>query len=244
MREERQGDGPVRAVVVPGQGLPGDFYRPLAARLGVGVSLLTLPGAHGEPAAPGWDALVDDVLSHVPEGAALIGHSLGGLVALLAAARSPRPLVLLEPAIFPHRAVAAAAARRYAAELAPTDRFESWNGGQWRVARPEAYPPEAIARYLEGRRTTDVAGMSALMAAAPDLYPLPRPPGPLLLVLGARTGWRARLLAALVRRQLRPDRTVVVDAGHWLIHEADDAVATAVVAFLEASVRDSGGLLR
>ena len=226
--------GTPRAVLVHGHGLCAEFYEPFArclAERGVATRLLTLPGYHGEPPLenPGWDALADALLAVVPDGAALIGHSMGGLLALVAAARRPvSRLVLLEPAVQP-RFLARAASRRYLRVGARPERFENWNGGQWRVADPSRYPKDMIDRFLDGARTADPATVDALFGTVPDV---PDPTVPTLLVTGGAIGWRGRATAEWLALRLRPTRFVLADAGHWLVNEHDDALADAVAAFL------------
>ena len=231
------GEGPRRAVLVHGNGLCGEF--PFAEQLatrGVQSVLLTLPGFRDAPplAETSWPALVEAVVAEIPQDAALIGHSLGGLVALLAAARLPklRKLILLEPAIFPFRAWAKAAAKHYAPPVAT---FQNWNGGLWRVADPGRYPREMIELFEEGARNSPDTGR-ALITELPSLYPLPieSVSARTLLVTGQAVGWRGRVLAMLLSRHLaHTQRFILPDAGHWLVNEHDDLLAAAVVDFLE-----------
>lgn len=237
------GQGSARALLVHGNDLCGAFYRPLAERLaerGLPTALVTLPGFHRVPplATPSWDRLVDLLVDHVP--AILVGHSMGGLLALLAAARQPARLthlVLLEPAVFPTRWLARAAARSYLDSVVRGDRerFVNWNGATRRVHDEAAYPRAAIDLYLEVRRTSDPATAEALFTALPLLYPLPydRVAVPTLLLTGAETGWRARLMLQGLRRRLRPLHTSIPGAAHWMIHEADAALADHIAEFVQ-----------
>lgn len=239
------GRGGARAVLVHGNDLCGAFYVPFAtelARRDVTTTLLTLPGFHHEPplAHPTWGGLVDAVLeAGAAPGTTLIGHSLGGLVALLAAARR-RPevtrLVLLEPTLYPSRWLARAAARRYLASVVRgrRDRFENWNGGQWRIAAPDRFPQALLELYLEVRRTSDRATAEALFTSLPALYPLPFAAVrvPTLLVRGAEAGAFSALIHGLVARRLPADRVVIPGAAHWLANERDDLLAEHVAAFI------------
>jgi pimeloyl-ACP methyl ester carboxylesterase len=80
-----------------------DAQRPLAEE-GYRLTVFDRRGYGGSPAAPGEDFLVDaaDVAALLGTGAHLVGHSYGGLGALLAAAQRPEAvlsLTLLEPAV-------------------------------------------------------------------------------------------------------------------------------------------------
>ncbi|HUH02692.1 MAG TPA: alpha/beta fold hydrolase [Kofleriaceae bacterium] len=237
------GQGSARTLLVHGNDLCGAFYRPLAEHLaerGLPTALVTLPGFHRVPplATPSWDGLVELVVQRTP--AILIGHSMGGLLALLAAARRPPSLthlVLLEPAVFPTRWLARAAANRYLGSVVrgDRDRWVNWNGATRRVHDEGAYSRAAIELYLEVRRTSDRATAEALFTALPELYPLPydRVAVPTLLLTGAETGWRARLMLRSLRRRLRPRHASIPGAAHWMIHEADAALADHIAEFVQ-----------
>ena len=196
----------------------------------------------GDAAAASWPALVEAVLAaaraHLSPGGVLVGHSLGGLVALLAAGAPGAEgvigrLALLEPAIAPTARLARRAARAYRGRVAFGDRarFENWTGSFRRLARPEAFPAWALERYLANRARGAPAVTGALLDALPALYPLPRPRAPALVLCGAASGWRARGGAWLVARRLGARRVTVPAAGHWLANEADAAVAAALLQF-------------
>jgi len=237
------------ALLVHGNDLCAGFYLPLAealARRGFRTALITLPGFHREPPhdPPSLGALVDDVVgalaAHVPAGGTLIGHSLGGLLAFLAAARRPpevRRLVLLEPAIAPLALLARIAGRKYAREVVGGDRetFSNWSGMFFRVADPAAYPRAAIDLYLEVRRTSDRATQAAIFRDLPSIYPLPfaAVPVPTLLLRGAATGWRARVATAFLARRLRHVTVdVVPGAAHWIANERDEEAARRIAEFV------------
>jgi pimeloyl-ACP methyl ester carboxylesterase len=237
------GEGPARALIVHGNDLCGPFYRPLAERLaarGISCELVTLPGFHRVPPDPdaSWDRWVDALAARTP--AVLIGHSMGGLLALLTAARRPAALthlVLMEPAVFPNRWLARTAARNYLASVVRSDRarFVNWNGATRRVHDEPTYPRAAIELYLEVRASSDPATAEALFSSLPGLYPLPydRIEVPSLLLTGAETGWRARLMLRALRRRLRPTHAVIEGAAHWMIHEADAALAHHIAEFVQ-----------
>lgn len=96
---ERSGDPQGRAVVfVPGLATGGAVFEDAAASLsGVDVHLVTLGGFAGAPApdsldlfiAPAAAALADYLKAEGLSDAVLVGHSLGGQVALIAAGTAP-----------------------------------------------------------------------------------------------------------------------------------------------------------
>jgi pimeloyl-ACP methyl ester carboxylesterase len=207
--------------------------------------LLTLPGFDGVPplAQPTWAALAGAVVDELRDHDILAGHSMGGLIALLAAARAHdhghtlRALVLLEPAIFPGALFARVAAARYLARLDRDERdprrldvFENWNGGMQRVHDLSRYPRAAIDQFLAARRIADRATGRALFATLAAQYPLPfaQVSAPALVVAGRATGWVGRRVSAYVTRELRARRIDIANAAHWLANEADDAVAAAI----------------
>jgi pimeloyl-ACP methyl ester carboxylesterase len=241
------GDGPsVRALVVHGNDLCAEFYLPFAALLsarGVDVSLATLPGSHREPplAEPTWPAFADEIVDAATrlEVDALIGHSMGGLMALLAAARLgarlPR-LVLVEPAIYPPRWLGRVVARAYRKIVVDGQRasFSNNNGLMPRVHDLDRYPREMIDLYLEVRETSDAATARALFTSLPGIYPLPFADvaAETLLISGARTGVGGRLVAAMTRRALGGvTHHVLPGAAHWVFNERDDALVEHIAAF-------------
>jgi pimeloyl-ACP methyl ester carboxylesterase len=235
---------------VPGNDLSPPFYRRLCEALaaeGLTATATSVPAFVGCGPEAGWEDLVDallaDVRVHLAEGGVLVGHSLGGLLAFLAAARRPpevERLVLLEPAIAPWASLARRAAESYRRGVVERDRdrFVNWTGAFRRVARPAAFPREALDLYLANRRAGDPTRVAALLEALPGLYPLPfaRVEAPVLLVRGARSGWRAALGARSLRGRFRGAQLEVIrGAAHWLANEADAAVAAATARFAAAA---------
>lgn len=243
-------------LLIPGNDLGAEFYAPLGEHLaarGFRARLLTLPGFHGTPplTVPGFDAMLgalrEEVANHLEARGTLVGHSLGGLMALLLAASFAERvghLVLLEPAIIRSRWLARLAARKYRSDVVTADRerFVNWSGSFRRVHDPAHFPRAAIAHYLDVRRRTPQAVSAALLDDLRRLYPIPfeRVRAPSLVVRGASSGLFARYGIARVARCL-PQATLVTlpRAGHWLANEADDTLSEIVARFV-SEARDAG----
>ena len=235
-------------VVLPGNDLCAPFYEPLGRQLaerGLAVTLTTLPGYGGtEPLDPvTWDGLLAEVTALVRAQArpvALVGHSLGGLTAFLAAAQLGDDLdhlVLMEAPVVPWRWLAARGADRYDRQVIEGDRggFDNHGPGYLRIADPGAFPAEAMAAAIACRRTSDPGTPKALIADGPDLYPLPYDQvlQPTLLIRGDASGAMLRLGAWDLRRRLHDARIEVIEgAAHWLANEQDAALASAIAEFV------------
>jgi pimeloyl-ACP methyl ester carboxylesterase len=237
-------------LLVPGNDLCDAFYRPLGEALAArnfAVRLLTLPGFHGTPAlpSPGWRALLDALGSQIdtcfPTSGTLVGHSLGGLAAMVAAAERPERiarLVLLEPAIITSAFTARMAAKKYARDVVTgaRDRFVNWSGSFHRVHDLSAYPEQAIDLYLEVRRTTPPEVSLSLLEDVPSLYPLPfdRVRAPALILRGASSGLLARFgIERLALKLPRAQTQVIAGAAHWMANEQDEAIAEAITSFFD-----------
>lgn len=99
--------------LMPANGFPPQCYLPLARAL-PGYRAFCLPprALWGDQAAPdgyrGWDEAADDLLAgleaHDIHGSVAIGHSLGGIVSMLALMKQPgrfRALIMLDPVFLP-----------------------------------------------------------------------------------------------------------------------------------------------
>ncbi|MCY4144970.1 MAG: alpha/beta hydrolase [Chloroflexi bacterium] len=99
--------------LMPANGFPPQCYLPLLRRL-PGYRAFCLPprALWGDQAAPddyrGWDEAADDLLAgleaHTGHGGVAVGHSLGGIVSMLALMKQPgrfRALIMLDPVLLP-----------------------------------------------------------------------------------------------------------------------------------------------
>jgi pimeloyl-ACP methyl ester carboxylesterase len=233
-----------RAVLLPGNDLCAEFYGPLAEELAsrnIGTTLLTMPGWHGQPAldASGATPLVDAVHARLtewlPGGGTLIGHSLGGVLALLVAARRPetvRRLILLEPALAPWRWLARIGFRRYRKQVVQGDRtrFENEVGAFRRIHDPATFPAWAMDLHLEVRATSDPSVAEAVVGDLTELWPLPwkELKVPVLWVRGASSG----LLGRIAQGRSPATHAVIRQAAHWLANERDADLADTIARFI------------
>ena len=215
-----------------------------------------LPGHGGSsplPAAPSLSPYADrlglllEYESAAP--AAVVGHSLGGAVALRLALRRPESVSAL---------VLAAAAgissttrsARYALtvtgilkpgrKIAPHRRRVARSAllkrlvfGRWGASDPPALPPEVVEALLAGpaRHTDTVSAATALVRddVRPDLE---RISCPVLVLWGARDNQLPVDDAFDYARRLRAPLRVIADCGHLLIVERPAACGDAITGFL------------
>ena len=209
---------------------------------GSSVLAIDLPG-HGRsdgPALETIDALADWTVRLLDaagvETAAIVGHSLGALVALAAAARYPdrvRAVALLgvaEPmAVHPELLAASRAEDHLAYELITAWGYarRSHLGGQ---RMPGMWMTGGTVRLLERSRPGVLA---ADLAACEDFVGAPAAAGkiacPALFVLGANDRMTAPAAAAPLAERIAGSRTILVpDAGHFLMIEQPDRTLDAL----------------
>lgn len=208
------------------------------AHHGRSVLAVDLPG-HGRSGGPplrSIEAMADWILRVLDAadvgGAALVGHSMGALVGLAAAAAAPervRSLALLGVAermpVHPELQAAADDGRRLAPEL-----VASWGHGRsghvggnpapglWMMGAAltllERAPPGVLAADLAACNAYDGAIAAAARVACPTL-----------LLLGATDRMTPPAKAKSLGAAITASRTVVLpDAGHMLMTERPDAV--------------------
>ena len=245
-------------VLVHGLGGAASNWVALAPLLLPGRRVLVpeLPGHGGSealPAAPNLNVFADRLAELVArEGVApapVVGHSLGGAIALRLAIRRPDSV---------SRLVLAAAAgissgtrsARYALtitgilkpgrRIAPHRRLvarspvlRSLVFGRWGAADPQALAPDVVDAFLSGpaRHTDTVSAAKALVRDDPRAD-LDRVRCPSLVLWGARDNQLPVGDAFDYVRRLRGRLRVISDCGHLLIGERPDACADAIEAFL------------
>lgn len=245
-------------VLVHGLGGAAANWLALAPLLLPGRRLIVpeLPGHGGSsplPAAPSLSPYADRLgllLDH--EGAApaaVVGHSLGGAVALRLALRRPEAvsaLVLAAAAGISSATRSARYALTITGILKPGRKIAPHRGrvarsallkrlvfGRWGASDPAALPPQLVEALLAGpaRHTDTVSAAKALVRD--DLrHELERVRCPVLVLWGARDNQLPVDDAFDYARRLRAPLRVIADCGHLLIVERPAGCADAITGFL------------
>ena len=215
-----------------------------------------LPGHGGSsplPAASSLQAYADRLallLEH--EGAtpaAVVGHSLGGAIALRLAIRRPETVgavVLAGAAGISSTTRAARYALTITGILKPGRKIAPHRGrvvrsaflrrlvfGRWGASDPPGLPADVVEAFLAGpaRHTDTVSAAKALVRD--DLrLDLDRVPCPTLVLWGARDNQLPVGDAFEYARRLRAPLRLIADCGHLLIGERPEACADAITGFL------------
>jgi pimeloyl-ACP methyl ester carboxylesterase len=218
-----------------------------------------LPGHGGSsalPAAPSLNAYADRLgIVLEQEGiasAGVVGHSLGGAIALRLSIRRPDAVSAL---VLAGAAGISSGTRnaRYALKitgivkpgrkLAPHRRRIARSNtlkrvvfGRWGASDPPALPTELAEAFLSGpaRHTDTVSAAQALVRDDPRAD-LDRVRCPSLVLWGARDNQLPVEDAFDYARRLRARLRVIADCGHLLIGERPDACADAIEDFLASS---------
>ena len=244
-------------VLVHGLGGAASNWSELVPLLAPRFRLLVpdLPGHGGSsplPSAPTLSPFADAVAAIAErEGllpATVVGHSLGGVVALRLALHHPDAvkslvlaaaagissasrfrevfvtlLVLTRPArlVAPHRRLIA---------RVPILRYPVL--GYWEVSDPSALSPRAVEDFLAGPALhTDIGDAGRALVAADPRTELDGVRCPTLVLWGARDHLVPLEDGMEYARRLRAPLRVVPDCGHLLIGERPDACADAIIGF-------------
>jgi pimeloyl-ACP methyl ester carboxylesterase len=252
------GSGPPVALVHGLGGFAGN-WRAIAPALAAERRVIVpeLPGHGGSDplrAAPTLDPFAEAMLAVLEAEDALpapwVGHSLGGLVALRAAARRPEAItgLVLAAAAGISSASRIGEATVTAVGVVKPGRFlgrrrrvvaRSRLGrtiafGWWGVADPAGLDPELAEAFLAGppQHTDTLSAGRALVATDPRLD-LERVACPCLCLWGAEDNWVPLQDGMEYARRLRAPLRSIAGCGHLLIGERPDAVLLAVREFLD-----------
>jgi pimeloyl-ACP methyl ester carboxylesterase len=252
------GDGPP-IVLLHGLGGLASNWRLVAPALAAGRRVIVpdLPGHGGSAAlagAPTIDPFAEAVLEVAAAEAALpapwVGHSLGGLVGLRAAARRPDAVsglvlaagagissatrrgeltVIALGALRPGRLIGRQAQLVSRSRLGRTLTF-----GWWGVADPAGFDPEMAEAFLLGPpQHTDTASAGRALVATDPRADLDRVRCPCLCLWGARDNWVPLRDGMEYARRLHAPLRTIADCGHLLIGERPEAVVHAVREFVD-----------
>ena len=233
-----EGERASRVVFIPGFMQPGDAWRPVADRLGQRYSSVLLD--HREHT---YEGRLDEI-AEAGEGAALVGYSLGGRLALHAALREPdryRALVTMGASAgiedVAERTARLQADEKLAAwmEIASiADIVTIWERQPLFADQSDAL----IAEQRPGRLAQDPAALASVLRTAGQgtLEPVWRELHRLELPVLALAGARDERYSAAAQRltDAVPDgrAAIVPDAGHAPQLQQPEAVASSLAAFL------------
>lgn len=215
-----------------GGGMSGDVWRSQPGWSAIGGLTPDLPGHGTAPRTrPTVTAYADALEPALPERFALVGHSLGGMIAMELAVRHParcRALVLAETAYrigerkrdrlggWAGFALAKGLGpRRLSAMLARSARGD----GAAQYRRIESAPPGGLEDGLKAALTFDGTSL------------LPRIEAPTLVVIGSDNP-RTHAQAVTMAQRIANASTRVLPGGHMLYADDPDAFFDAVGAFL------------
>ncbi len=251
------GEGPP-LILVHGLGGAAANWTLLAPRLATAHRLLVpdLPGHGGSspaPAAPTLNPFADAVAALAQREdllpAVVVGHSLGGVVALRLALRRPdavRGVALAAPAGISSTArraelafatVSAIRLGRYVAAVRPlvarSRLLRAAVFGHWEVSDTAAFPPIAVEAFLSGTAIhTDVETAGRALFREDPRAGLDRLGCPSLVLWGARDHLVPVGDGIEYARRLGAPLRIVADCGHLLIGERPEACADAILSFV------------
>ena len=241
-------------LLVHGLGGSAPNWLALAPLLLPGRRLLVpeLPGHGGSdplPAAASLTAYADGLAALLDGPAAVVGHSLGGAIALRLAVRRPE---LINALVLAGAAGISSGTRRarygltitgllkpgrkiapYRDRVARSAVLKTLVFGRWGASDPPGLPPEVAEAFLSGpaRHTDTVSAAKALVREDPR-PDLDRVRCPVLLLWGARDHQLPVDDAFEYARRLRAPVRVIADCGHLLIGERPEECADAIESFL------------
>ena len=207
-----------------------------------------LPGHGGSSPlpAPSLAGFADALAGILDEPAGVVGHSLGGVVALRLAERRPelvRGLVLAAPAGISSSTRLAEVSLGLIGVLRPgriaarrldrilrSPRLKAFVFGRFEVANPDLLSERAVRGFLEAMPLhTDALGAGLALARDDPRRDLDRVQCPALVLFGGRDRQVPLADGFEYARRLRAPLRVIADCGHLLIGERPDIVARVVL---------------
>lgn len=245
---ERAGDHGPTVVLVHGSGPPGwgawEPVRPLADRF-----RLVVPHRSGYPPNPplariDFEIQADEIAELIEPGAHLVGHSYGGVVSLLAAARAigrVRSLTVIEPPAF-GVARGNAAVEELITTLhtiaatvpEPRARLAAFLGAVGSTAKvPDPLPPagEALVRAGDAERPPEEANLDFATIRGAGL--------PVLVISGGHME-AFEVVADAIARELDAARAILPGAGHS-VQRLGPAFNDRLAAFVDAAEAGTSG---
>ena len=227
----------------------GAIQRALAADHRVLALDLRNHGASPHRAGMDYADMAQDVLDtlarHEALPCALVGHSMGGKVAMRAALAAPTQvtrLLVADIAPVPYRGAFAS----YAAAMQALDMAPGLTRAQADAALQQAVPEAGVRAFLlQNLRFADPPswriGLAEITAALPQIldWRVPegaRYPGPALFVAGARSDYILPEHRPVIRALFPAAGLVTLkDAGHWLHADNPAGFLAVAAAFLAAA---------
>jgi pimeloyl-ACP methyl ester carboxylesterase len=181
--------------------------------------------------------------------AAVVGHSLGGIVALRLALRRPHDVTALvlasaagissttRRAKYGLRILGIIGPRRFVApwadSVADSPLLRYFVFGRWGASDPLILSHDAVEGFLDGTRLTTDSTSAARALVADEVRPeLGDITCPTLVLWGARDNQLPVADAFDFSRRLRGELRVIADGGHLLIGERPELCAEAIESFL------------
>lgn len=258
---QTQGSGP-DVILIPGLASSRDIWTGLAATLRKNhrVHLVELAGFASTPAvsnregqviAPAVDAIADYIQAQHIQAPAIVGHSLGGEMALMLGARHPDQVgrlmvvdalpfytLMIDPAATSETAARQATAMRdWLMGQSPEQRIEFQKTSINRLAKTEAVRPALVTAGINSDSKTVADAVYELMIT--DLRPeLARINAPMEIVYAYDPlfGIPAASVAAMYRQAYAsaPDAhfTQIDDSFHFVMLDQPERFSTAVESFL------------
>jgi pimeloyl-ACP methyl ester carboxylesterase len=252
MRTWERGEGPPLLLVHGLGGAAWNFSELAPLLAGRRLLIPDLPGHAAStplPASASLGGYADAVAATLAEPVDVLGHSLGGVVALRLAERRPelvRSIVLAAPAgissstrraevlitlvgfLQPGRIAA-----RRAERIAPSRRLRRVVFGSFEVSNPDLLSERSVHGLLHGTTLhTDAIGAGRALVRDDPRQDLDRVRCPVLILWGARDRQVPVDDGFEYARRLRAPIRVIADCGHLLISERPDVCARATLEFI------------